>query len=71
MTKRHNNVARIIVQAIEPTNRKELVTSNTGHYINWNQELRLPVEIINPRRDPYFFDQQATIEGQIYGITLE
>jgi hypothetical protein len=59
MTKRHNNVTRIIVQGIESTDKKELVKSNTGQYIHWNQELKLPDEINNQRRDPNFFDREA------------
>jgi hypothetical protein len=36
------------------------VKSNICQYIHWNQELTLPDEIINPRRDTDFFDRQAT-----------
>jgi hypothetical protein len=36
MTKRHNNVAKIVVQAIEACRRKELTKSVTGQYIHWN-----------------------------------
>jgi hypothetical protein len=46
----------MIVQTIEATNRKELGKSNTGQYIHWSQELKLPDEINNQRRDPNFFD---------------
>jgi hypothetical protein len=39
MTKRHNNVGRILVQAIETNNRKKLVEINSGQYIHCNQAL--------------------------------
>jgi hypothetical protein len=34
--------------------------SITGQYIHWDQELRLPDEIINLRRNPEFFDREAS-----------
>jgi hypothetical protein len=49
MTKRHDNVAKILVQAIEACRRKELTKSMTGQYIHWNQEIRLPDDIRDPR----------------------
>jgi hypothetical protein len=49
MTKRHNNVAKIVVQAIEASRRKELTKSVMGQYIHWNQEIRLPDDIRDPR----------------------
>jgi hypothetical protein len=52
MTKRHNNVARIIVQAIEANNRRHLIKSETGQYIHCNQELRLPDMFNSPKRKP-------------------
>jgi hypothetical protein len=42
MTKRYNNVAKILAQAVEACNRKELIKSSTGQFIHWNQEIRLP-----------------------------
>jgi hypothetical protein len=57
MTKRHNNVARIIVQSIEVNNRRNLIKSETGQYIHWNQELRLPDMINNSKRNPNFFNR--------------
>jgi hypothetical protein len=52
MTKRHNNVARIIAQAIEANNRKNIIKSTTGQFIHWNQEIRLPDNIKDPRVMP-------------------
>jgi hypothetical protein len=49
MTKRHNNVAKVVVQAIEASRRKELMKSATGQYIHWNQEIRLPDDLRDPR----------------------
>jgi hypothetical protein len=49
MTKRHNNLAKIVVQAIEASRRKELTKSATGQYIHWNQEIRLPDDTRDPR----------------------
>jgi hypothetical protein len=60
-TKRHNNVARILVQAIEVCNRKELIKSTTEQYIHWNQEIKLPDEIRDPRRNPDIFDERVAI----------
>jgi hypothetical protein len=57
MIKRHNNVARIFVQAIEACNRKEIIKSTTGQFIHWNQEIRLPDNIIDPRKNPDLFDE--------------
>jgi hypothetical protein len=45
MTKRHNNVAKIIVRCIESANRKELIKRIKGQYIHWNQELRLSDDV--------------------------
>jgi hypothetical protein len=59
MTKRHNNVARILVQAVEANHRKELIKSSTGQFIHWNQEIRLPDNILNPRREPKLFEENA------------
>jgi hypothetical protein len=49
MAKRHNNVAKIVVQVIEACRWKELTKSITGQYIHWNQEIRLPDDIRDPR----------------------
>jgi hypothetical protein len=50
MTKRHNNVAKIVAQAIEANNRKEIIKSTTGQCLNWNQEIRMPDNILDPRK---------------------
>jgi hypothetical protein len=34
MTKRHNNVAKIVVQAVEASNRKKIIKSSTVHFIH-------------------------------------
>jgi hypothetical protein len=57
MTKRHNNVGRILAQAIEANNRNRLIKSNSGSYIHWNEELKLPDDVRNPRRFQSPFDQ--------------
>jgi hypothetical protein len=57
MTKRHNNVGRILIQTNEANNRKKLFKSTSGQYIHWNQELRLPDGVINPRKFPIVFDR--------------
>jgi hypothetical protein len=49
---RHNNVAKIIAQAIEANNRKNIIKSTTGQYLHWNQEIRLPDDILDPRHAP-------------------
>jgi hypothetical protein len=36
MTKRHSNVGRLIVQAIEANNRKNIIKCTNGQYIHWN-----------------------------------
>jgi hypothetical protein len=59
MTKRHNNVAKILAQAVEANNRKEIIKSITGQYIHWNQEIRLPDNIMDPRREPEIFEEGA------------
>jgi hypothetical protein len=60
MTKRHNNVGRIIVQAIEANNRKNLIKWTNGQYIHWNQGLKLPDDINNPRKVPNLFDRKES-----------
>jgi hypothetical protein len=50
-TKKHNHVARIIIQAIEANNWRNLIKRETVKYIHWNQELRLPDMINNPKRN--------------------
>jgi hypothetical protein len=50
MTKRHNNVGRIIVQAIEANKRKKLVKCMNGQCMRWNQELKLSDDILNSRK---------------------
>jgi hypothetical protein len=52
MTKRHNNVAKIVAQAIEANNRKNIIKSTTGQFIHWNQEIRLSDNILDPRHAP-------------------
>jgi hypothetical protein len=59
MTKRHNNVARIVAQAIEVNNRKEIIKKTTGQYIHWNQEIRLSDDINDPRRAPDTLKEEA------------
>jgi hypothetical protein len=59
MTKRHNNVAKIVAQAVEANNRKNIVKSTTGQFIHWNQEIRLPDNILDPRHDPETLKDQT------------
>jgi hypothetical protein len=60
MTKRQNNVGRIIVQAIEANNRRKLVKCVNGQYIHWNQELKLPDDILNPRKFSDVFNRSES-----------
>jgi hypothetical protein len=60
MTKRPNNVGRILVQAIEANNRKKLVKSISGQFIHWNRELRLPDEVRNPKPYPSVFNRDQS-----------
>jgi hypothetical protein len=60
MTKRHNDVGRIIVQAIDANNRKNLVKSINDQYIHWNQELNLPDDITNPKKFPDMFNRKES-----------
>jgi hypothetical protein len=57
MTKRQNNVGRILVQAIEANNREKLVKNTSGQNIHWNQKLRLPDEVLNPRKFSIVIDR--------------
>jgi hypothetical protein len=61
MTKRNDNIGRILVQAIKANNRKKLVKSTNGEYIHWNQELMVPDEILNPRKFPSVFEREESI----------
>jgi hypothetical protein len=60
MTNRHNNIGRILVQAIGANNRKKLVKSTIGQFIHWNQKLRLPDDVNNPKRLPNIFDRKES-----------
>jgi hypothetical protein len=60
MTKRHNNVGRILVQTIEEDNREKLIKSKSGQYIHWDQEIRLPDDVLNPRKFPNVFDRKES-----------
>jgi hypothetical protein len=60
MTKRHNNVGKLLVQAIEANDRKKLMKSTSGQYINWNQELRLPDDVLNLRKFPNVFEKNKS-----------
>jgi hypothetical protein len=60
MVKRHNNVGRILVEAIEANNREKLIKSTCGQYIHWNQERRLPDDFLNPRKFPNVFDRKES-----------
>jgi hypothetical protein len=68
MTKRHNNVAKIIAQAIEANNRKNIIKSTTGQYIHWNQEIRLPDNINDPRGAPNALKDEVMPRRPVYGI---
>jgi hypothetical protein len=59
MTKRHNNVARIIARAIEANNRRNPIKSETGQCIHWDRELRLPDMFNNPKRNIEFFNIES------------
>jgi hypothetical protein len=44
-TYRHNNVGKIIAQAINNHNPQDIIKSDNGNLLNWNQELRLPKDV--------------------------
>jgi hypothetical protein len=46
------------VQAIKANNQRNLIKSETGQYIQWNQELRFPDMINYPKRNPDFFNRE-------------
>jgi hypothetical protein len=50
-TYRHNNVGKIIAQAINNHNPQDIIKSENGNLLNWNQELRLPNEIRSSGKD--------------------
>jgi hypothetical protein len=58
MIKRHSIVARIFTQTIEANNQRNLIKSETGQYIHWNQELRLPDMPNNLKSNPEFFNRE-------------
>jgi hypothetical protein len=60
VTKKPNNVGRIIVQTIESNNRKKLVKCVNGQYIYWNQELKLPDDILNPKKFTDVFNRSES-----------
>jgi hypothetical protein len=50
-TYRHNNVGKIIAQAINNHNPQDIVKSENGNLLNWNQELKLPKNIRTTEKD--------------------
>jgi hypothetical protein len=44
-TSRQNNVGKIIAQAINNHNPQDIIKSDNGNLLNWNQELRLPKDV--------------------------
>jgi hypothetical protein len=71
MTKRHNNVGRIIVQAIETINRNNLFKIITGQYMHRNQELiLLGTKIIQGKVQNFLIRRQAK-EGLILDIGVK
>jgi hypothetical protein len=44
-TYRHNNVGKIIAQAINNHNPQDIIKSDNNNLLNWNQELRLPKDV--------------------------
>jgi hypothetical protein len=44
-TYKHNNVGKIIAQAINNHNPQDIIKSDNGNLLNWNQELRLPKDV--------------------------
>jgi hypothetical protein len=44
-TYRHNNVGEIIAQAINNHNSQDIIKSENGNLLNWNQELKLPKDV--------------------------
>jgi hypothetical protein len=66
MPKKHNDVARIIAQAIEANNWRNIIKSEIGQYIHWNQELKLPDKINNPKRNLEFLKERIE-KNMIFG----
>jgi hypothetical protein len=48
---RHNNVGKIIAQAINNHNPQDIIKSKNGNLLNWNQELKLPKDIRTTEKD--------------------
>jgi hypothetical protein len=67
---KHNNVAEIITEAVEATNRRILIKSDIGTYLHWNQELKLPNEIKNLRWDRNFLKGKKEVKDQVYGMPM-
>jgi hypothetical protein len=44
-TYRHNNVGKIIAQAINNHNPQDIIKSENDNLLNWNQELKFPKDI--------------------------
>jgi hypothetical protein len=60
MTRRHNNMGRILVGGIEANNRKKLIKSTSSQYIHWNKELRLPDDVLNSKKFPNVFEREES-----------
>jgi hypothetical protein len=50
-TYRHNNVGKTIAQAINNHNPQDILKSENGNLLNWNQELKLPKDIRITEKD--------------------
>jgi hypothetical protein len=44
-TYRHNNVRKIIAQAINNHHPQVIIKSDNDNLLNWNQELKLPKDV--------------------------
>jgi hypothetical protein len=84
MTARHDNICRIVAQAINLHARQGVIESYTENLINWNKQLRLPKKVINQgepfdeiernedkkRPDIWFYKIQESFEKEVAKKTL-
>jgi hypothetical protein len=66
-TYRHNYVGEIIAQVINSHNPQDIIKTENSNQLNWNQELRLPVEIRSLEKN--ISVEAVPKEDPIYGFT--
>jgi hypothetical protein len=74
-TYRHNNVGRIIAQAINSYNLQNIVKAENRMMISWNQESKLPDKIISVKKNidinPVPEDEQGKRRPDIWFYRIE